>query len=803
MRVRSVPFGLLCSLTLFGCPSSDSAGVAVPAPPASPVAPSPCELAAAQRARIPELLEEGRLHRVVRVLDKADQLCPASAADSATARETVLGELNHADGQSAQALFEAGLSASTDRPRMQRLFDRAIAQAERETGSQLSLDLPHEQTSLHSLWSPDGRVMAVAQGDRVSILERRVAFRETRRLGDFDGPVTAIAFSPNGKILAAGAEDNTVRLWDTSSWVQLRHLNHKPNQPRASAQERERSALGTGPLPMPEDVLNDVAFSPDGSILVTATTDGGFGGNLRLWDVAEGIELRELEGLRAGSFPVQFAADGKTLSASSYQEGMHTWDVATGVRLAPIEPQYPAESPLVRDTVKRWLGGANASIALQAAATDHKRVAFVLNSSTDRSVHLLDVASANELSILGASAMPRPLSLEFSPDGSVLAIEWPAGIALVDAATGNVTRALRPLSDQGSSHYLALSLDGTQLATGSSDHHVHLWTLEPKTTVRSLGYHESTVHSVALSADGKTLASCSAGGVVVWSTKTGALTRSLPIYGSASVAFSRDGQLAAGVRGAVELWDVSKGERTAELRIADKSEIAQVGFSPDGRIVSGSTAAGELYSWTVASSSELPRARGARFVYSPNGGSIAAATGQSVIVTSAKSTQGNAEGVHGHERVLEGPTDSPRPLLFSPDGATLLTGSRDHTVRFWDLATGAQTQKIQLTDAVVGLAFLPNRKALWISSSALELWTPESTRLLQLVSLFENDAGYAVAAGATPYVEIVGPLADLAVSALQCKIGPLVFPFQLCRERLEVPGMVQKAIAGDRSFVDP
>ena len=78
---------------------------------------------------------------------------------------------------------------------------------------------------------------------------------------------------------------------------------------------------------------------------------------------------------------------------------------------------------------------------------------------------------------------------------------------------------------------------------GSTDHRVYLWSLEPHVAVRSLGSHESTVHSVALSADGKQLASRSSGGVVLWSTASAAVTRQLPIGGNGSLAFARDGTL--------------------------------------------------------------------------------------------------------------------------------------------------------------------------------------------------------------------------------------------------------------------
>jgi WD40 repeat protein len=167
-------------------------------------------------------------------------------------------------------------------------------------------------------FSPDGKLLATASGNdlfdnwvvevpghgaAVWDVARR---KRLLRLEGHTGGVNAIAFSPNGKMLATAGNDRTVRLWDSSTGKELRSL---PIQPGA---------------------VECLAFSPDGATLATA----GQGGALQLWETATGTPLRAFPGERGWVMRLAFSGDGRTIVSAS-REGsdagpVRLWDVATG-----------------------------------------------------------------------------------------------------------------------------------------------------------------------------------------------------------------------------------------------------------------------------------------------------------------------------------------------------------------------------------------------------------------------------------------------------------------------------------------
>ncbi len=165
-----------------------------------------------------------------------------------------------------------------------------------KTGSALGIIDAAAITSL--VFLPDGESLATA-GGRVgnnlnlwSLSTRRVV-----RSFDFDLFVWSIAISPDGKVLA-GAADRTIRLWEVATGRTLSTL--------------------TGHM----DLVQAVAFSPDGNTLVSASSDT----TIKLWEVATGRELRTLNGHEGEVMSVTFSPDGKTLASGSQDGTVRLWD---------------------------------------------------------------------------------------------------------------------------------------------------------------------------------------------------------------------------------------------------------------------------------------------------------------------------------------------------------------------------------------------------------------------------------------------------------------------------------------------
>ena len=159
--------------------------------------------------------------------------------------------------------------------------------------------------------------------------------------------VSSVAFSPDGKRLASGSRDNTIRLWDVASGRSLLELKGH------------------------SDFVNSVAFSPDSKRLASGSGDQ----TIRLWDVASGRSLLELIGHSASVNSVAFSPDGKRLASGSRDQTIRLWDVASGRSL-------------------RELKGHSDSVYSVAFSPDGKRLA---SGSRDNTIRLWDVASGRSL----------------------------------------------------------------------------------------------------------------------------------------------------------------------------------------------------------------------------------------------------------------------------------------------------------------------------------------------------------------------------------------------------------------------
>jgi WD40 repeat protein len=360
--------------------------------------------------------------------------------------------------------------------------------------------------------------------------------------------VRSIAFSPDGKTLVSGSEDQ-VRLWEVSSGQCLMTL-----QGHTSA-------------------VRSVAFNPDGKTLASGSEDQ----TVRLWEVSSGQCLKTLQGHTEEVWSVNFSPDGSILASGGFDRTVRLWEVSSGQCLKTLQ-------------------GHTKSVGSVAFSPNGSILA---SGGDDRTVRLWEVSSGQCLKTLqGHTSMVR--SVAFSPDGSILASgSEDQTVRLWEVSSGQCLKTL-----QGHTHIvrpIAFSPDGKTLASGSWDQTVRLWEVSSGQCLKTLQGHTGPIESVALSPDGKTLASGSRDRTVrLWEISSGRCPMALqghtdPIL---SVAFSPDGKTLASGSGdqTVRLWDVSSGQCLMTLQ-GHTSTIRSVTFSPNGRSVASGSYDGTIKVW--------------------------------------------------------------------------------------------------------------------------------------------------------------------------------------------------------------
>jgi hypothetical protein len=235
--------------------------------------------------------------------------------------------------------------------------------------------------------------------------------------------VLGLAFSPDGRFLAAGSSDYAVYLWDVSTGNLLQTLGG------------HRAPVWA------------VAFSPDGQLLASASTDG----TVRLWEPT-GKLVRVLNA-QSGVNDVAFSPDGRLIAAALGQpnNAVLIWEVSSG-------------------QLVRVLQGHTDEVIAVAFDPGNK---FLASGSSDTTVRLWEVASGKPMQMLALHTLPVP-SVAFSPKGNVLACgSVDRTIHLWGVASGALMRTLR--GHTNSITAVAFSPDGKLVASGSLDMTIRLW----------------------------------------------------------------------------------------------------------------------------------------------------------------------------------------------------------------------------------------------------------------------------------------------------------------------------------------
>jgi WD40 repeat protein len=498
------------------------------------------------------------------------------------------------------------------------------------------------------------------------------------------GRVQAVAFSPDGSVIASGCDSNALRIWDARDgravfqkdlgWHSVSSVTFSRSGRMLALASSGREALVYDTSTWSESLrlrtpgITCAGLSPEGDVLAC----GFYDGTIRLFGAATGREVAGLGGHAKGITCLAFSPDGTRLASSSWGGPVIVWEV-------------PVNRPAKKLEV------------LQSGA---RAVAFSPDGGVLATAHGWQVSFNDPRT---GRARRRPVffrkyddtvSVDFSRDGRMLAVGTQAGPWLHRLDRDEHAVLLGTSTGNPAPHRVAFSPDGRTLASANGWGMIRLWDVGKREERPVLGRRSHSFKKVAFTPDCRSVMSITNDGVFrVSDARTGRTRVELPEKGSrvGVTSFSADGNM-------LVLGDAGCKDEPGRLYLLDRSTGRRIGlgakvryplsrptvFSPDGKMLAVARGEGRVQLWDFTSGGrtvalQAPERSVHGLVLSCDGGLLA-------TLYYGRCRVWNTET--GKESFMAQGHDGTVCAAFSSDGKTLVFGTVDGEVSLWDVPSG-------------------------------------------------------------------------------------------------------------------
>jgi WD40 repeat protein len=574
-------------------------------------------------------------------------------------------------------------------------------------------------------WSPDGKMVATAGMDALSIIWSAETGEQITYL-NYLSPMLQANWSPDSRRIVTASIDGTAEIWEPTSGKLLftlighsgpvRTAYYNPDGSKILTSSDDKSAIiwdaGNGQilqiLQGHFDRVKCAKWSPNGAMVATASDDH----SAIIWDSETGEKIHVLFGHNAALTDLDWSPDGSMLATSGMDSTIIVWDVLTGDEVFVYRGHRgeiknitwnPDGTKLVsagvdgtaiiwgNGSILRMLFGHTDIVNYASWNSDGSLIATVGN---DMKVMVWD-SNTGELRHLLQGHTDKVVHLSWSPDGNFLATAGEDESAIVwDWKNDSLLYFYG--GHNGWVRWLAWSPDGDIIATGGGDKKIKLWSAKNGVFQKTLIGHKELVNHISWSPSGTVIASGSLDySVIVWDSKSGNLIRTFNGHtgGVYCTSWRPDGTYLAttGADGNLFIWDVVTGDSLFKLNFGNV--ISNVAWNPDGSLLAVGTYSGNAYIVDFNSKSILRTLNGhsewvSYVAWSPDGTKLATAgyDGQIIIW----------DAMNGSPLLtLQGHTAPVIHIAWSPDGNRIASASGDATSIIWESSTGKVLQVLQ------------------------------------------------------------------------------------------------------------